>query len=115
LPQPNADGNGDSNGDSYSYSYCHANGYCYCYSDSDGYCHANSNGDGAAEAYTDAQAASDASASSVVAGLIRTLKGGNSREKLASSPPAVALLSRRRFIFFHALRSRRGDRSTFAH
>ena len=53
----------------YSYSYSHANG--------------DSDGNGPAEACSNAEAAPDAAAAPIV----RKVFGGNSRDKLASSPP----------------------------
>jgi len=84
--------------------YCNTDSHIHADSDRDVCTNGHSNGDGnanrngassnadayghgPAEAYPDAEAASDAAASSVAAGLIRTLKGGSSRQKLASSPP----------------------------
>jgi hypothetical protein len=67
----NCDCNSNTDSDHYSYSYGHANG------DSDG------NSNSPPEAYTDPEAVPDAAASPIV----RNVFGGNSRDKLASSPP----------------------------
>ena len=85
MCQPNADSNGDGNsysdgyGDGYVYSYSDGYGYGYSYS----YGHANSDGNGPAEACSNAETASNAAAAPIV----RNVFGGNSRDKLASSPP----------------------------
>ena len=111
--------NGNSDGHIHAYSHAdidrdgdsdgHSN--CYGYSDAD----TDTDSNGPAEAYPDAEAASDASASSVACRTIGTVKAGT-RDRNSRVPRLTgALLSQGRFIFFHALRSRRGDRSTFAH
>ena len=93
--QPNTDGHIHANGDSDSYSdaYGYTDGYtntdanCDCYGDgySDGHFNTYSNAYARGQTYADAQAAADDS--SAGAALIGTLKGGNSRNQFASSPP----------------------------
>ncbi len=81
-------------GDCYCDSYCYSD--CYCYSDSNGDSDSNGNancdsaasnadgdGNGPAEACSNAETAPDAAAAPIV----RKVFGGNSRDKLASSPP----------------------------
>jgi hypothetical protein len=82
--------------DSYSYSYAYSHGYthAYAYGDpdghGDGYCNSNANSYRNTEGYTDAETASDAGTAPNSVALLRRLKGGNLREKLASSQPAVS-------------------------
>ena len=70
----------------------HGDCYCdsYCYSDSNGNANCDSaasnadgDGNGPAEACSNAETAPDAAAAPIV----RKVFGGNSRDKLASSPP----------------------------
>jgi hypothetical protein len=71
--------NSNSNSNSNSYGDGYSDGNCYSYSNG----HANSDGNSPPEGFTDAEAESNAAASPIV----RNVFGGNSRDKLASSPP----------------------------
>src|SRR6266404_7515896 len=72
-------------GDCHCDSYCYSDGYSYGDSYSYSYSHANGDSDsnGPAEACSNAETASNAAAAPIV----RNVFGGNSRQKLASSPP----------------------------
>src|SRR5207253_9374311 len=113
--QSHADTYGNSNANSWrsntdSDGHVHANGYTdgdtYTDANGDGHFHFNthSNAYARGQTYADAQAAADASPAGAAA-LIGTLKGGNSRNQFASSPPEMD----RRAAIELAIPEKRGD------
>jgi hypothetical protein len=81
-----SDGHVHANGDTDGHTYTDANGDSHSYGHGDGHFNTHSNAYASGQTFADAQAAADASPAGA---LIGTLKGGNSRNQFASSPPEV--------------------------